>query len=219
MSKKPEAIKISSDSFLLQIKSITMFGDYYRVIMGTKELTTTESLKRPKYTKDTVLFTEERFAGEAEGRYTLNEISVSPILAEPDPLDPNGNSNGLNKLPKDDFNFKEIGNYQMRGLIFNYQVVPTLNKGPKVIKSFIVPNHIFSIKGYLGDHIKTKQLPPPPPKKSDPDGADIGKNPLPEPKNPPTDDGIPKDLKDNFISNASNLRKVITQGMEYHISI
>lgn len=209
-------LKIASDSSLLQIRSLTMSGDYYRIILGRKELTTYDYIERPEHTDNMVLFTEERFAGEADTRYTLNEITVSPMTRKQ--MGDDKTAESFNQPFESDFDFKEFGNYQMRGFIFNYQVVPTLNKGPKLTKSFVTPTHLFTIKGYLNDHVKTPIIDPP----TDPtptEPIDIGDNPVPP--IPPSDqtDGIPEGLKTNFIPNASSLRKTINQNMEHHISL
>ena len=215
-SKDPKPLKISSDSSLLQIRSLTMSGDYYRVILGKKELTTYDYLERPEHTDNMVLYTEERFAGEADTRYTLNKIEVSSITRRQMGDDEKGNS--FNQPFESDFDFKEFGNYQMRGFVFNYQIVPTLNKGPKLTKSFITPTHLFTIKGYLSDHIKAPIIDPFM-DTTPPEPLDIGDNPIPPIPPPEKTDGIPEGLKTNFIPNASSLRKTINQNMEHHISL
>ena len=230
MGKQPDSLKISSDSALLQIRSLTMSGDYYRVVLGRKELVTTEYLERPEHTGNMVLYTEERFAGEKDTRYTLNEITVSPITrkqlkdhpSDGDALTRNENNDqpsNLNQPFESDFSFNEFGNYQMKGFVFNYQIVPTLNKGPKLTKSFVTPTNLFTVKGYLADHIKTPNIIPPPPPEKDSDVGDIGDNPIPSNPVPIRSNGIPQNLNTGLIPNASSLRKTITQDMEHHISI
>lgn len=135
------------DSALLQLKVITLLGDVYRIIFGKKELTTSVSLKPIPPKDNTILMTEEHMAGDTETQYTVNNITVSDVTENDD--------------TQTDFSFEELGNYSMQGYIFDYQVIPTLDKGPKVIKTFVNPTKLFTVKGYLSDSIIKAENPPP----------------------------------------------------------
>lgn len=227
-SERDSTIKISSDSSLIQMRSLTMSGDYYRLVMGRKELVTYETLELPEFDEDIVLFTEERFAGESDYRYTVNKLKV--VSFQQSNEDKDGESSpAYNQEFKSDFDFLEVGNYEMKGFVFNYQIVPTLNKGIKVTKSFVTPTHLFSVKGYLSDHVKRHgdtlernqfdlwsydKSPDNDATHSPYDPGDYGNT---DPSF--TRNGIPDSLKTNYIPNASSLRKTITQEMEHHISI
>ena len=127
------------DSSLLQLKVISMEGILYRYVFGKKTLTTVSSFSELTYTDNTVLLTEERFPGDSNVHYTRNEITVDKSTDNDD--------------ISSDFSFTEIGNYSMQGYMFDYQVIPTLDQGPKVVKTFVSPTHLFTIKGYLSDDL------------------------------------------------------------------
>lgn len=127
------------DSALLQLKTIALDGTIYRYIFGKKVLTTVTSFSELSANENTVLLTTERFPGDPNIHYTRNNITVEGT-SENNDID-------------SDFSFTEIGNYSMQGYMFDYQVIPTLNKGPKVVKTFVSPTHLFTIKGYLADDL------------------------------------------------------------------
>ena len=127
------------DSSLLQLKVITMDGEIYRYVFGKKTLTTTSSFSDLSATNNTVVLTTEQFPGDPNTHYTRNEITVE--------------SNSELSDTQSDFSFTEIGNYSMTGYIFDYQVIPTLDRGPKLIKTFVSPTRLFTIKGYLSDDL------------------------------------------------------------------
>jgi len=177
-------IKKSVDASLLFVKVLTLDGDLYRIVFGQKRLVTYETSERPQIDDSTVLMTEERFPGDDIVHYSVAEIEVS--------------SDTSLSEEESDFAFTEIGNYSITGFTFDYQVIPTLDRGPLVIKTFVSPVSMLTLKGYLSSYLKKSEA------------ADRLGNKT-----------MPPDIisKDQFLKSLSSIKMTVTNQLNKTLSI
>lgn len=138
----PQGVQqISKESTLLALKVVDMRGDIYRVVFGKKTLITTEHLGEPNeddIPDNAVVYTKEIYAGRKDVDYIVTTVELEGVTE--------------NSEPDLSFDFTLFSDFHMESFIFDYQVIPTMDKGPKLIKTFVSPalNHTF--KGSLTEH-------------------------------------------------------------------
>lgn len=130
--------QIAKESMLLALKVVDMKGDIFRIVFGKKTLVTTQYLGEPDSNEipdNAVVYTKEAFAGRDDLNFTVTTVELE--------------GNTQNSEPDISFDFTKLSDYHMESFVFDYQVIPTLDKGPKLIKTFVSPvlNHTF--KGSL----------------------------------------------------------------------
>ena len=139
-------IEEETEKSLLSFQFVSLKGEIYRVVFGEKEITTITSTFPLNIKDGTILYAQEKDAGLDFTKYTMKTISVDKSVSY--------NSQTLaNKYP----NYVHVPKYELNSMIFNYKIVPTLDRGPKILKENIVPNYMILLDGRLESALVEKQ--------------------------------------------------------------
>jgi len=148
-SNGPALISKNVEEALLSTQIVSLSGDIYRVVFGKKKTITEVYDGKPTQFPDTmVLYAKEHTAGEDLVKHTVKSIEVE------------GPSDIDNKKYMDDKpagkSYLYYSTYELESQTFNFQVVPTLNKGVKLLRTYMVPNKLTVLDGRVEEGIVMK---------------------------------------------------------------
>jgi len=158
----------STSEELLSLQIVTVTGEFYRIVFGKKIVTAKITTEKPNDidSDKVILYAKEQIPGVDYTKYTVNYIDVEKPTANNTPdnspdfkIDVSrylGETNtDINPNVSVQQGYKYYPVYSLEGKVFNYKVVPTLTKGPKVIRNHITPNRMLNLEGRLSRHFIT----------------------------------------------------------------
>jgi len=133
-----EDLKKIVDYRQLVNKQVSLDGEIYIFSWGVVKNTTRVSYDKVGTDDNIIYVSEERIKGVPYTFYRSQSIET------------------LSKMPDDaDIkNSKVLTTYQNKSVIYDYMIVPTIDNGPKVIKTFLNYQTIREVTGYCIEHTK-----------------------------------------------------------------
>ncbi len=145
MTEIPDkGLSLSVDKSLLEIKAVSVKGELYKIVFGTKVIKTFSTTEALDTEDNMILYSKEKFAGEPFSRYTKKTLSFEYDT----------------KLELKDsetsFQTKDFIDYKMEALIIDYQIVPTIDKGPMAFRTIAHPVINIKEKGFPDEVVAEK---------------------------------------------------------------
>jgi len=147
---------------LLAIQAVSITGEVYRIIFGKKKLISEVRTEPPEKMPDNVvIYSKEQDAGQDFTKYSIDHIEVEkPDATSINQGDVkielgsyfNEKGNDINPDGGSDSTFIHFPRYTMEAKVFNYRIVPTLTKGPKILRQNISPNRMMVLDGRLSKY-------------------------------------------------------------------
>ena len=138
--KEVEDLKRIIDYRQLANKQVSLEGEIYIFSWGVVKNTTKVSYDDVEADDNTIFVSKENIKGVPYTFYRTQSIETLP------------------EMPKevDVSNSKLITTYKNKSIIYDYMVVPTIDNGPKLIKTFLNYQTIKEITGYCEKHTKDR---------------------------------------------------------------
>lgn len=133
-----EDLKRIVDYRQLVNKQISLDGEIYIFSWGVVKNTTRVSYDNVDADDNTIYVSEEKIKGVPYTFYRSQSIET------------------LSEMPEDTDiqDVKLLTTYQNKSVIYDYMVVPTIDNGPKLIKTFLNYQTIKEVTGYCKEHTK-----------------------------------------------------------------